>query len=192
MFKDGMIHLNGKDYLFAKCNGYVQTARLFCCSMLTTLFLREQRIRMVILRPRPFYRHFFPLHLLPYFICHNITRPLHLPFLSLALLFSKNENPKSHVLKTNAFLYFQCLNTFIFPFPRFLLFSGFYARQGLWQLQQNINSKLIFIMLMSCLTLYITEKIRMGPECVAERCIAFVFSGSMFLKLIRTHFTMNF
>lgn len=29
----------------------------------------------------------------------------------------------------------------------------------------------------------------MGPECVAERCIAFVFSGSMFLKLITTHFT---
>lgn len=43
VFKDGMIHLNGKDYLFAKCNGYVQTARLFHCSMLT-IFLHEQRI----------------------------------------------------------------------------------------------------------------------------------------------------
>ena len=23
VLKDGMIHVNGKDYLFAKCNGYV-------------------------------------------------------------------------------------------------------------------------------------------------------------------------
>lgn len=32
----------------------------------------------------------------------------------------------------------------------------------------------------------------MGPESVAERCIAFVFSRSAFLRLIRIHFTMNF
>lgn len=27
-FKDGMIHINGRDYLFAKCNGYASEPRL--------------------------------------------------------------------------------------------------------------------------------------------------------------------
>lgn len=29
VLKDGMIHVNGKDYLFAKCTGYAHTSSLF-------------------------------------------------------------------------------------------------------------------------------------------------------------------